>query len=90
MPGFFENIPYETARDAEALSVLIYHLRNDRKLVLKRHGVSTPEQLIAAIRAGTVPEHPAYEDYLAAAALLSSYDAAREALRVLLEETKIL
>ena len=90
MPGFFENIPYETARDAEALSVLIYHLRNDRKLVLERHGMKSADELIAAIRAGTVPEHPAYEDYLAAVALLSSYDAAREALRVLLEETKIL
>ena len=90
MPGFFDNIPIETAKDAEAMSALAYSLRRDRKAVLERHGVADPEQLLAAIRTGSIPEHPAYEDYLAASALLVAHEATRETLRILLSETKLL
>lgn len=89
MPSFFDNIPVETAQEAEAMSALAYTLRRDRKTILDRHGVTDAEQLLAAIRAGSLPEHPAYEDYLAAGALLSAQEAARESLRILLAETKL-
>jgi hypothetical protein len=89
MPGFFDNIPIETAKDAEAMSALAYSLRCDRKAVLERHGFTDAGQLLSAIRNGSVPEHPAYEDYLAASALLAAHEAARESLRILLAETKL-
>ena len=89
MPGFFDDFPLETAQEAEAMSALAYSLRRDRKSILDRHGVADAEQLLAAIRAGSLPEHPAYEDYLSAAALHAGHEAARESLRILLAETKL-
>ena len=71
------------------MSSLAYCLRRDRKTILDRHGVTDAEQLLAAIRAGSLPEHPAYEDYLSAAALHAGHEAARESLRILLAETKL-
>jgi hypothetical protein len=86
MPGFFDDLPIALAREAEALSALIHALREDRKTVLARHGAADEAALYAAIAAGEVPEHPAYEDYLSAGSLLLAHDAARVTLQQLLAE----
>jgi len=86
MPGFFDDLPLDLARDAEALSALIHDLREDRKAVLARHGASDEQVLRAAIARGVVAEHPAYDDYLSARALQAAYDATRASLQQLLAE----
>jgi hypothetical protein len=86
MPGFYDDLPSELAHEAQALSALIHALREDRKTVLARHGAADEAALYAAIAAGEVPEHPAYEDYLSAGSLLIGYDAARATLQQLLAE----
>lgn len=86
MPGFFDNLPIDLAREAEALSALIHDLREDRKTVLARHGAADEQALHAAIARGDVAEHPGYDDYLSARALRAAYDAARTSLQQLLAE----
>lgn len=84
MSGFFDKLPIDLASEAEKLSALIHDLREDRKVVLARHAASDEAALLAMIASGSISEHPAYDDYLSAKALLVAYAAARESLSELL------
>lgn len=80
MAGFFDNLPVALASEAESLSRLAYALREDRRMVLVRYGVDDEAGLRARIVSGAVAEHPGYDDYLSAAALLAAHQAVRARL----------
>ncbi len=48
---------------------------------LERYAVSTPEEIKSRIASGTLPGHPAYEDYLDAVAYSIEIKAVGEALQ---------
>lgn len=81
MTEFFHNVPSEAAQQIDALSRLIYDLREDRKRVLAAYGVRDEADLLAQIAAGAVAEHPAYEHYLSATTLARTRESARDRLR---------
>jgi hypothetical protein len=84
MSNFYINVPSEAAVQIDALSRLIYDLREDRKRLLAECGASDEQQLLERITAGEVAEHPAYEHYLSAKMLEHTREAIREQLRELL------
>ena len=77
MTNYFERLPLAGAEQLEQLSRLLFELRENRKTVLRRHGVDSEEALLDLVREGSVAEHPGYDDYLGACIL----DATREAVR---------
>jgi hypothetical protein len=81
---FFYNVPSEAVQQIDALSRLLYDLREDRKLILAQYRASDEDTLLALIAAGEVGEHPAYDHYLAAKTLAHTREALREQLRELL------
>lgn len=85
MHRFFENLPCEHAERVQRLTKLIYELRENRKTLLAAWGVEDEDALLARIRAGDVPEHPAYEHYLGARVLAGSREAFRAELQELLQ-----
>lgn len=84
MSEFFHNVPSEAVQQIDALSLLLYDLREDRKGLLAQYGAADEEKLLALIVAGEVGEHPAYEHYLAAKSLAHTRETIREQLRELL------
>lgn len=70
------------------LTHLTYDLRENRKLVLAQHDVRDEAELLSAIRAGTIPEHPGYEHYLAACILEETREEARSILVEKIEESR--
>lgn len=77
MADFYRNLTPEDVLTLDQMSRLLIELRENRGHVLARHGVADEAVLLERIRAGEVPEHPAYEDYLGA----SNITATREAIR---------
>ncbi len=88
MSEFFDDLDYDRAEQAEGLSRLLYELRENRKGLLGAFGCAEPAELLAAIAAGSVAEHPGYEAYLAARILEDTRTAAREALAALIVEAR--
>ena len=88
MVNFFRDLDYETATEVEALTRLIYELRQNRKALLDSCAVDDEVQLLERIRAGAVEEHPAYEQYLAARILAATCDDARALVAQRLKEAK--
>lgn len=84
MSNFFHNVPSEAAVQMDALSRLIYDLREDRKLLLKQYDAADEAELLAKITSGEVAEHPAYDHYLGAKMLADTRETIREQLRELL------
>ncbi|CAM2197107.1 conserved protein of unknown function [Paraburkholderia kururiensis] len=84
MTQFFQNVPSEAAMQIDALSRVLYDLREDRKLILAQYGADDEENLLALIESGDVGEHPAYERYLGAKTLAHTREIIREQLRELL------
>ncbi|AOK47030.1 MULTISPECIES: hypothetical protein [unclassified Burkholderia] len=84
MTHFFRNLPNEAAQQINALSRLLYDLREDRKRLLAEFGAADEAALLARIAAGEVDEHPAYEHYVAAKTLTHTRETIREQLRALL------
>lgn len=82
MKNIFNGIAHDAALEMGKLTHLTYDLRENRKLILARYGLQHEAELLNAIHAGTVPEHPGYEHYLAATIL----DETREDARALLAE----
>jgi len=82
MVNFFENIEPDDAAELEALSRLIYELRESRESILKAYRVPDEIALLEQIYSGRVAEHPAYEHYLGARILSDT----RETVRVMLAE----
>lgn len=44
--------------------------KRELERILSKHKVNEPEEIEKGIEAGKLPEHPSYEDYLSALALL--------------------
>ncbi|HEY4801241.1 MAG TPA: hypothetical protein VIH96_01350 [Paraburkholderia sp.] len=84
MTRFFQNVPSEAAQQIDALSRVLYDLREDRKRILDRYRAGDEATLLALITAGRVDEHPAYEHYLGAKTLADTREVIREQLRDLL------
>jgi len=81
MTSFFHNTPSEAVRQIDDLSSLSYEMREDRKRILAQYDAADETALLAAIVAGEVAEHPAYEHYLVAKLLGETREALREQLR---------
>lgn len=84
--SFFDNLPIDAAVEIEQLSRLIYELRGHRKQVLDLVGASDETTLLERIAQSALPEHPAYEHYLAARVLADLHDSARAVLAERLQE----
>lgn len=81
MHAFFDRISPEQSQEIEQLSRLAFELRENHAAVLKAHGATDEAALLAAIAAGTVAEHPAYQHYLAARVLADTRESVRAALK---------
>lgn len=84
MPSFYSNVTPELAQRIDALSRLVFELRENRNGLLAGYGVSDEAQLLGKIRDGELAEHPAYEHFLSATTLAASREAARSELAELL------
>ena len=84
MTQFFQNVPSEAAMQIDALSRVLYDLREDRKRILSQYQAADEAALLASIVAGEVAEHPAYEHYLAARLLDETRETLRDQLREVL------
>lgn len=82
MVNFFKDLEHDRALEIERLSRLTFELRENRNAVLAPYGLVHEAALLDRITSGAVPEHPAYEHYLAARIL----DETRESARMLLSE----
>ncbi len=82
MSGFFEEIDPDAAADIDALARLVYELRENRRALLDPYAVTDETELLQQIQAGSISEHPAYEQYLAARILTDT----REMVRTLVNE----
>lgn len=81
MTSFLYNVPTEAARQIDELSCLLYEMREDRKRILAQYEVEEEADMLKAIVAGKVAEHPAYEHYLVVKLLTETREALREQLR---------
>jgi hypothetical protein len=88
MTNFYDNLAREDVEVLERLARLLLELRESRTAVLARHAAGDEDALLAAIRAGAVPEHPGYEDYLGARAIGAALAALRADLRQRLLEVR--
>ncbi len=77
MSNLFELLEPELAEEVESLTLLTYELRENRRAVLRSHGVADEAELLEKIRSGDAAEHPTYEHYLAARILDDTREAAR-------------
>lgn len=83
---FYDHIDGDEAQRIEQMTRLVYELRENCKALLARHQVDDAEELLAAIRAGRIAEHPAYDDYLGLHALQGLRESLRSDLAELLKE----
>ena len=86
MTNFFENLEPETAEEVDRLSRLLYELRENHHSVLRPYEAEDTAALLVQIQGATVPEHPAYEHYLAARILADTRETVRAVLAERLKE----
>ncbi|MBL8473911.1 MAG: hypothetical protein KF778_06660 [Rhodocyclaceae bacterium] len=86
MSDFYNSMEAATAVEIQRLSGLMYELRLSRDRILAGFGVAGEAELLARIQSGELPEHPAYERYLAARVLADTRDQVREVLAERLRE----
>ncbi len=65
MRAFFENVDPRTASAISDVSRRMYDLRERRKRLLTETGCNEADDLLAAVREGSLPEHPGYDAWLA-------------------------
>ena len=87
MHVFYENLSTDDAIEIEQLSRLLYEIRVSRDTLLAQLGAASPEQALARIAAGELPEHPAYEHYLSVCTLAELHGQIRADLAERLKET---
>jgi len=87
MHVFYENLSTDDAIEIEQLSRLLYEIRVSRDTLLAQLGAASPEQALARIAAGELPEHPAYEHYLSVCTLAELHGQVRADLAERLKET---
>lgn len=85
--NFFRDVDAELALQVDALSKLMYQLRDSRRQILARYAVDDEGTLLDAIRQQRLTEHPAYEDYLSARQLQQHYQQARDNIKHYLGNT---
>lgn len=85
--NFFRDVDAELALQVDALSKLMYELRDSRRQILARYAVDDEGTLLDAIRQQRLTEHPAYEDYLSARQLQQHYQQARDNIKHYLGNT---
>lgn len=85
--NFFRDVDAELALQVDALSKLMYELRDSRRQILARYAVDDEGTLLDAIRQHSLTEHPAYEDYLSARQLQQHYQQARDNIKHYLGNT---
>lgn len=85
--NFFRDVDAELALQVDALSQLMYQLRDSRRQILARYAVDDEGTLLDAIRQQRLTEHPAYEDYLSARQLQQHYQQARDNIKHYLGNT---
>lgn len=88
MTEFFANIPLEAATQIEQLSRVAYEMRENRAALLRQYDAVDEAALLERIRSCDVAEHPAYEHYLGARALLQAREDVVAELQVVLEEAR--
>jgi hypothetical protein len=88
MNGFFDKLPVEDAERIEALSRLMFELRENRAKLLSAQGVNDDEALLARLRKGEIDEHPGYEHWLSARILDELREAVRTEMASALHEAK--
>lgn len=77
MADFFRDLDPQVAMDLEQLSRVAYELREARAGLLRYHEVADEQALLARLVGGQLPEHPAWEHYLAARIMEQARQAAR-------------
>jgi hypothetical protein len=88
MVDFFKQLEYETAVEVEGLTRLMYELRENRTDLLASCAVADEAALLERITSGAMPEHPAYEQYLAARILADTCETARHLVAEKLKEAQ--
>lgn len=78
MEPFFAGLAPETALALAGLSHELYEVRETRKQLLAETDCTGAEVLYAALCSGQLPEHPAYEAWLAVIALRRQEERLRE------------
>lgn len=86
MNPIYDSLPPERALEVEQIARLMYETRENRRKVLEALGATDEAGLLARIATGEIPEHPAYEHYLAARILADTHQAARETISQHLKE----
>ncbi|MBI3144726.1 MAG: hypothetical protein HYZ18_05540 [Pseudogulbenkiania sp.] len=85
--NFFRDVDAALALQVDALSKLMYELRESHRQILARYAVADADALLDAIRQHSVAEHPPYEDYLSARQLQQHYQQARDDIKHCLGNT---
>jgi hypothetical protein len=88
MRDFFKQLDYEVATEIEALTRLMYELREHRNDILAVHAVTNEDALLETIRNGGIEEHPSYEHYLAARILGETQATVRDLVAEKLQEAQ--
>lgn len=88
MTEFFADVPLEAATQIEQLSRVSYEMREHRAALLRQYDAVDEAAILERIRSCAVAEHPAYDHYLSARALLQARTEVIAELQVVLEEVR--
>jgi len=88
MDPIYSTLPPADALEIEQIARLMYEVHTARDDVLARVGAADPEQALACISKGELPEHPAYEHYLSARILADLAIQVRADLAARIEESQ--
>lgn len=89
MDAFYERLSGADVETLDRLARLLLELRDSRAHLLARHGADDEQELLERIIAGTLPEHPAYEDYLGARSIGTLREAIRADLKTYLQGIRL-
>ena len=78
MNDFYEGMPNEMALALKTALAEVNELKEHRRGLLEPYGVKSASELIEGIKSGAVPEHPAYDTYLALLSLEAGIGSYRE------------
>ncbi|PKO55739.1 MAG: hypothetical protein CVU28_05435 [Betaproteobacteria bacterium HGW-Betaproteobacteria-21] len=86
MDPLYDALTPDDAMEMQLTARLIYETRENRRTVLEAMGVADEADLLGRIARSEIPEHPAYEHYLAARILRDTHDTARQLMTGALKE----
>ncbi|CAM5374150.1 hypothetical protein ACFQ4M_08685 [Thauera mechernichensis] len=86
MDPVYSALPPDDAAHVQRLSRLMYESRENCRDVLNALGAGSADELLARIAHAELPEHPAYEHYLAARILADTHEIARSEVARILKE----